>query len=128
MITDNQWRKLMKNLGDGETLEVAALRSGMDVKTAGKYRGLGKSLCELRAESTRTWRTRKDPFEGVWEQIKSFLRNNSGIEAKTLFEYLRRENPGCFQDGQLRTFQRKIKHWRATEGPSREVFFPQVSQ
>ncbi len=126
MITDNQWRKLMKNLGDGETLEVAALRSGMDVKTAGKYRGLGKSPCELRAESTRTWRTRKDPFEGVWEQIKSFLRNNSGIEAKTLFEYLQRENPGCFQDGQLRTFQRKIKHWRATEGPSREVFFPQV--
>ncbi len=126
MITDNQWRKLMKNLSDGETLGVSALRSGMDVKTARKYRDLSKSPSELGAESRRTWRTRRDPFEGVWEQVKSFLNNNAGLEAKTLFEYLQRKNPGSFQDGQLRTFQRKVKHWRATEGPAREVFFPQV--
>jgi hypothetical protein len=34
--------------------------------------------------------------------------------------------PGKYQDGQLRTLQRRIKHWRATEGPAREVFFPQT--
>ena len=42
-----------------------------------------------------------------------------------MFEHLQRVYPGRFQDGQLRTLQRKVKQWRATEGPSREVFFPQ---
>ena len=42
-----------------------------------------------------------------------------------MFEHLQRVHPGRFQDGQLRTLQRKVKQWRATEGPSREVFFSQ---
>ncbi len=38
MITDNQVRKLKKYLSQGKTLEVSAARSGMDEKTARKYR------------------------------------------------------------------------------------------
>jgi len=47
------------------------------------------------------------------------------LEAKTLFEALQRQHPGQFADGQLRTLQRHIRRWRATEGPGREVFFAQ---
>lgn len=126
MITDNQARKLMKYLQEQKTLEVAAAKSGMDEKTARKYRDFGKLPSELQAERIRTWRTRESPFDEVWEMVKSFLENNSGLEAKTLFEHLQREYPGRFQDGQIRTFQRRVKNWRATEGPAREVFFPQV--
>ena len=126
MIADNQARKLMKYLQEKKTLEVAAAKSGMDEKTARKYRDLDRLPSELSAEQIRTWRTRKNPFEEVWGMIKSFLENNSGLEAKTLFEHLQREYPGCFSDGQIRTFQRRVKNWRATEGPAREVFFPQV--
>ena len=126
MITDNQARKLMKYLQEKRTLEVAAAKSGMNEKTARKYRDLGKLPSELKAERIRTWRTRENPFEEVWEMVKSFLENNSGFEAKTLFEYLQREYPGRFSDGQIRTFQRRVKNWRATEGSAREVFFPQV--
>jgi hypothetical protein len=54
------------------------------------------------------------------------LDSNDGIEAKTLFEVLQREHPGKYQDGQLRTFQRRVKLWRALKGPGNEVFFPQV--
>lgn len=126
MITDNQVRKLMKYLQENKTLGVAAAKSGMDEKTARKYRDLSKLPSELEAEQIRTWRTRENPFEEVWERVKSFLENNSGFEAKTLFEYLQREYPGRFSDGQIRTFQRRVKNWRATEGPAREVFFPQV--
>jgi len=43
-----------------------------------------------------------------------------------LFEWLQLEYPGRFGDGQLRTLQRRIKGWRATEGPAKEVFFSQV--
>ncbi len=34
-------------------------------------------------------------------------------------------NRANLRDGQLRTLQRRIKVWRATEGPPKEVFFPQ---
>ena len=62
--------------------------------------------------------TRKDSFENVWGNIKLMLEINSVPKAKTLFEDLQRRNPCKFADGQLRTLQRRIKHWRAVEGPS----------
>ncbi len=125
MITDNQVRKLKKFLAEGKTLEVAASRSGMDEKTARKYRDIELLPSEIKAARVRGWRTRQDPFEEVWGVAQPFLEMNDGLEAKTLFEFLQRENPGRFSDGQLRTFQRRVKKWRALEGPAREVYFPQ---
>jgi len=125
MITDNQVRKLKKYLSQGKTLEVSAARSGMDEKTARKYRDLNELPSEIKAARNRTWRTREDPFQEAWHIVKPFLEINDGLEAKTLFQYLQREYPGRYSDSQLRTFQRRIKNWRALEGPSREVYFPQ---
>lgn len=105
------------------TQELAAAKAGMDVQTARKYLGTGRLPSESRPE--RTWRTRKDPFERVWKKIREQVKDNPGLEAKTIFEALQREYPGEFADGQLRTLQRQIKRWRATEGPGREVFFAQ---
>jgi hypothetical protein len=53
------------------------------------------------------------------------MEENPGLEAKTLFEWLQREHPGRFSDGQIRTLQRRIKFWRATAGPAQEVYFGQ---
>ena len=103
---------------------IAAMKAGMDEKTARKYRGTGKLPSELK--QGHTWRTREDPFEDVWNDIKSMLECNPGLEAKTIFEYLQRKCSGEFADGQLRTLQRRIKIWRAVEGPSKEVFFSQI--
>jgi hypothetical protein len=100
------------------------MKAGMDEKTARKYRMLGKLPSEL--EKRHTWRTRKDPFKDAWHEIKTMLEINPGLEAKTIFEYLQRRNAGRFADGQLRTLQRRIKVWRASEGPPKEVFFTQV--
>jgi len=124
MVTDRQVKLLMKLLRKEETLRLAAAKSGMDEKTARKYRKLGKSPNELKKE--RNWRTRKDPFLEVWYEVSAMLDLNPGLEAKTLFEDLQKRYPGRFSDGQLRTFQRRVKTWRATEGPSKEVFFDQV--
>lgn len=95
----------------------------MDRKTAGSYRE-GK----LPSEQSRDhdWRTREDPFFEVWEEVHEQLSDNSDLQAKILFAWLQRKYPGRFQDGQLRTFQRGVKLWRATEGPEKEVFFSQV--
>lgn len=107
----------------GRRLATAAAEASMSENTARKYLKSGKLPSQVRPE--HTWRTRQDPFEEVWGQVKGLLETNHGLEAKTLFEYLQREHPETYQDGQLRTLQRKIKYWRATEGPGQEVFFPQ---
>jgi len=124
MVTDQQVRRLFKLVQTEQNFGIAAMKAGMDEKTARKYRMLGKLPSELRKR--HTWRTRKDPFEDAWPAIKVMLEVNPGLEAKTLFEDLQRRNPGRFADGQLRTLQRRIKIWRASEGPPKEVFFTQV--
>jgi transposase len=124
MVTDQQTRRLFKLIHTEKNFGIAAMKAGMDEKTARKYRRAGKLPSEIMQE--HTWRTRKDPFEDAWDNIKSMLEVNPGLEAKTLFEDLQRKNPGEFADGQLRTLQRRIKHWRAMEGPSKEVFFSQI--
>lgn len=124
MVTDQQIRRLMRLMKSEKTSIIAALKAGMDRKTARKYLKLGKLPCEIRPE--HHWRTRPDPFEGVWDQVKELLEGNPGLEAKTIFEFLQREKTGDYHDGQLRTLQRRLKQWRATEGPAKEVFFPQV--
>ena len=124
MVKDQQVRRLMKLLQTEKTLSLAAAKSGMDEKTARKYKRMRKLPSEVKVE--HTWRTRKDPFDVEWEGIREKLEINHGLEAKTLFEDLQRRKPGRFADGQLRTLQRRIKVWRALEGPHKEVFFPQV--
>ena len=103
--------------------EVAAAKAGMDTKTARRYLEEGGLPSEMKAD--RSWRTRADPFDRVWEKIRRQIEANPGLEAKTLFEALQRQHPGEFADGQVRTLQRRIKRWRATEGPGQEVFFAQ---
>src|SRR3954463_1742721 len=69
------------------------------------------TIASLPSEVTnvRHWRTREDPFNTVWEQVRQQIEENPGLEAKTLFEWLQREYPGRYQDGQIRTLQRRIK-------------------
>ena len=124
MVKDQQVRRLFKLIQTEKDFGTAAIRSGMDEKTARKYRKLGKLPSEL--EQPHTWRIREDPFEQVWHGIELMLEINPGLEAKTLFEDLQRRKPGRFADGQLRTLQRRMKVWRASEGPAKEVFFTQV--
>ncbi len=123
MVTDQQVRRLFMLLHQEPTLARAAAKAGMDEKTARKYRRLGKLPSEVK--QPHTWRTRQDPFADVWDEVRRKLEINPGLQAKTLFLDLQRRYPGRFADGQLRTLQRRVKQWRALEGPPKEVFFPQ---
>lgn len=110
-------------LSEKKTLIESACKAGMSEKSARKYRDTGQLPSEMKNE--HTWRTREDPFETDWQKIREMLENAPGLEALTIFQYLQRENPGKYQDGQLRTLQRRIKRWRALAGPPKEVMFPQ---
>jgi transposase len=112
----------MRELNEGETLERAALRSGMSETTARRYR---KGAAPKGRREPRAYRTRTDPFEGVWPEVEKMLEEAPGLEAKTIFGRLVERPDSTYSEGQLRTLQRKIRRWRAEHGPHKEVMFPQ---
>lgn len=101
----------------------AAMKADMDRKTARKYVQAGTLPSQMKKE--RDWRTRTDPFEDVWPKLEQQLRDVPELEAKTLFEQLQSEHPNRFEEGQLRTLQRKIRRWRAEHGPDKDVVLAQ---
>ena len=123
MVSDRQVRRLRREMGRGRTVREGAAKASMDEKTARKY--LGKEALPSEVAVGHTWRTREDPFAEIWDVAKALLEVNPGLEARSLFEHLQRQHAGRFSDGQLRTFQRRVKLWRALEGEPREVFFAQ---
>jgi hypothetical protein len=125
VITDRQVGHLRALLRVGKSLKVAAMRAGMDEKTARKYRESAKLPSE-REDWPRIWRTREDPFAAVWDEVRELVELSPGLHAKTVLAWLQRKYPGRFPDGQLRTLQRRLRQWRATSGPAKEVFFAQT--
>jgi hypothetical protein len=120
VVTDAQVRRLKRLSKTEESQEIAAAKAGMDAKTARKYLRMGQLPSESKMD--RNWRTRPDPFADMWEEVRGLVEANPGLEAKTIFELLQRQHPGRFSDGQVRTLQRRLKHWRGMEGPGKEVF------
>jgi hypothetical protein len=110
--TDAQVRKLMRERRKGRTQEQAAASANLrSRKTVRKYERLGKLPSALR--EPRTYRTRADPFAEDWPQVETMLADAPTLEAKALFEWLGEQHPGRYQEGQLRTFQRRVETWRA---------------
>jgi len=113
----------MDEMSKGCEIGVAALRCGMHRNTARRYLESGRLPSE--GKGPRTWRTREDPFVADWEEVTAQLAALPEVEARALFEALQERRPGRYEDGQLRTFQRRVKQWRAEQGPGREVLLPQ---
>ena len=58
-------------------------------------------------------RTHKDPFDGEWEQIMSWLIANPERSSGDIFRELQRLSPGRYQPLQIRTLQRGMRNIRA---------------
>ena len=121
MVTDGQVRRLLRQLNSGVPLAAAARRAGMTDKTARHYRD--EPALPSRRTIPRTYRTRVDPFAAVWPAVEERLRAEPRLLAKTLFDWLRREHPGQFFDSHRRTFERRVRQWRALSGPNRTIVF-----
>ena len=124
MVTKRQVEKMRKAKAEGKPQHVAAACGGMSARTAWKYLHDWRMPEEM--WKRREGRTRPDPFAAVWEEAREMLAREPGLEAKTVFGELVRRHPGKFGEGQLRTLQRRVKGWRATEGPGKEVMFAQA--
>lgn len=124
MVTDVQVRKLMSEFSKYGQVGRAAARAWMDRKTARKYLKAFRLPSELKSQ--KRWRNRPDAFAEDWPGIVEFLKAAPELEAKSLFEHLMEQRPGAYNGKELRTLQRRIKDWRALEGPEKELFFPQA--
>lgn len=124
MTQDKQVRRLMSLIKNKIPLSTASVKAGMSEPTARKYRNSGKMPSQVKTK--HDWRTRPDPFDGIWPEIEALLERDAGLEAKTVFEEMRRRHPDRIARGQLRTLQRRFRDWRAFHGPDKEIFFPQV--
>ena len=83
-VTDAQVKELRKLLNLGASLKQAAMKSGMDRKSARKYRDLGCLPSESRQE--RSWRTRRDPLASVWPELVGMLEKDQELKPVTLME------------------------------------------
>lgn len=72
-----------------------------------KYRRTEKS------KGPRLYRTRKDPFETVWDEVCQWLVAQPHRNGRSIFDELQQRDPGQFANGQIRTPQRRIVIWRA---------------
>lgn len=107
------------------TQEAAAAAAGMSVRTARTWQ---RGVLPSERKKARHWRTRLDPFEEIWaEEVEPLLRRDPDgiLSATIIMEKLQERYPGKFVPGQVRTLQRRLKDWRAINGPDREVYFPQ---
>jgi hypothetical protein len=80
----------------------------------------------LAPRPARDWRTRKDPFASAWPYVRAWLEAEPDRIGKELFARLQSELPGVFPDGQLRTFQRRVKEWR--HAAARQLVFASSSE
>lgn len=114
----------MEEVAKKSSKSFAAMKAGMDRRSAAKYLELGKLPSEL-PPIERIWRTRENPFGQHWPEVENWLENAPELEGKFLFDRLCEKYPGTYQENQVRTLQRHVKQWRALNGPDKEVFFSQ---
>ncbi len=123
MITQQQYQRLMSEYEKTGKVTVSAMKADMDRQTARKYIEAGKGPAELQVK--HTWRTRPDPLAQIWDEVTRMLAEAPELESKTLFDHFLARPDSGLEPGHLRTFYRRVRHWRATQGPEREVFFAQ---
>lgn len=123
MITLKQYQRLMSEHEKTGNVTVSAMKADLHPQTARKYIRSGKAPEEQQAP--HTWRTRSDPLEKVWPEAIAMLQDAPELQARTVFDHFLNLPNSALKESHLRTFFRRVRHWRATEGPSREVFFAQ---
>jgi len=101
--------------------ETAAAKAGMSLRTARKHLTTGGLMTE---EALKNSSKRSDVFDGVWSELADLLSLDPGLQAKTLLEMLM-DREESFHLGHLRTLQRRVREWRALNGPDIDVNFRQ---
>jgi transposase InsO family protein len=121
-ITQHQESLYMSKRKQGQSQETAAAKAAISERSGRRIeKGERQSI-----PGERHWRTREDPFDSVWDkELVPLLEKEPQLTGLTLWEYLEDEHAEQFPYAVLRTLQRRVKHWKATQGPDKVVIFRQ---
>lgn len=127
-ITSQQVEIYMSSRKSGNSQVVSSAKAGISERS-GRTIEKGQQLKKKR--DSHRWRTRNDPLSGVWEpELVPLLKQTPHLQPMTLLEliqekYKDKEGNSIYGDHLLRTLQRRVKHWKSTQGPEQEVMFRQ---
>jgi hypothetical protein len=121
-ITQRQESLYMSTRKSGKSQETAAAKAAISERSGRRIeKGEHQPI-----PGERHWRTRQDPLDAIWEkELVPLLEKESQLTGLTLWEYLDDEHTGKFPYSVLRTLQRRVKLWKATQGPDKVVIFRQ---
>ena len=125
-ITDQQLRLYMSDL-QKHSQRTSAARAGFSERTARRF-DADPTLPSNRKIVHR--RTVTDPLEGYWEgDLLPLLEKDSALQAVTLLRHLQGLHPLAFPDDRIRrTLERRVRQWRALNGPERDIIFRQTPE
>lgn len=127
-IISHQARLYLKKRSEGLLQESAAAIAGISLRSGQRIEYSPEKYLNS-PPTQRNYRTRPDPFSDCWEnQILPLLKQSPGLDALMILRHIQQIYPGKYPDSQLRSLQRRIRHWKATSGPNREVMFHQVKE
>jgi len=108
-----------------DTPEIAAAKSGFSTATA--YRIEADPRLPSQKKKPRG-RRRPDPLAGIWDSdVVPMLEAAPGLRAVAVFEEILRRHPEI-SPGIRRTLERRIRTWRALNGPDQDVIFRQTHE
>ncbi|ASJ71660.1 hypothetical protein IMCC3135_07775 [Granulosicoccus antarcticus IMCC3135] len=107
----------------GDSQQVASAKAGISVRSG---RRIDKGE-RTEPDAVRQWRTRTDPLKDVWQsECVPLLEREPELTGLTLWEHLEEIYPAQYPFSLLRTLQRRVKKWQATDGPAKAVMFRQA--
>lgn len=125
-ITDQQLRLYMTDL-QKHSQRTAAARAGFSERTARRFDADPTPPSKRKILHGRTV---ADPLEAYWEtDLLPLLEKDSALQAVTLLRHLQSEHPLAFPDDRIRrTLERRVRQWRALNGPERDIIFRQTPE
>ena len=110
------------NLRRNHSPAIAGAKAGFSTATGYRFETDPRLPSQKKA---RRERRRADPFADVWDnEVVPMLKAAPGLRPIAVFEELCRRHPDLGA-GTRRTLERRVRSWRAVNGPDREVIFRQ---
>jgi len=125
-VTDQQARAYMQDRLR-HSQRAAAARAGFSERTARRIDADPRLPSQRKPERGRTV---PDPLAAVWEPVLlPILERDPAVQAVTLLRHLQMTDPDAFPDDRVRrTLERRVRDWRALNGPARDVIVRQTSE
>lgn len=121
--TDKQYGLYMQARKSGKSQQVASAKAGISLRTG---RNIEHKGCLPSVAPKRGGKRRKGVFDEIWKSvIVPLVEKTPFLTASILLEHLQDLHPGKFTSHNLRTLQHNLQHWRASQGPERDVMFAQ---